>query len=246
MVRRLYGENVLFVLCGGRALLMQIAHPAVAAAVEQHSRFPQRRYRRLLDTLRLTLAIVYGTERQMQAAAGAVNAMHSRVRGPGYEAMDPRLLAWVLATMVDTGLQGYQLFLGPLSPAERQAYYQDMRRFGELLGIPAGYLPACVEEMIEYTRRTAASLQVSDAGRRLSREVFGGVVLLRPGMWLLRQVTAGLLPEPLRAQFGFGWGPRREALLQAFARLSRAVVPRLPRSLRSPPWFLMPDAWLPR
>jgi uncharacterized protein (DUF2236 family) len=243
MVRRLHGESVM--LAGlGRALLMQLAHPAVAAAVEAHSSFPDRRYQRLLSSLRLMIALVFGDEAQVAAAARSVNAMHGRVRGAAYDALDPELLSWVLATIIDTGLLTYERFVRPLTDEERQAYYEDMKHVGRLLAIPDGYLPLRHEELLEYTTRLAGELEVSPAGLKLAQQGMSAPLLLQP-VWLMSSfVTAGLLPPPLRAQFALGWGPRRETALRLVAGLSRLLIPRLPCRLRALPWFLMPDAWL--
>src|SRR5215472_8467350 len=78
-------------LGGGRALLMQLAHPGVAAGVAEHSDFRQRPVERLLRTLELTLAITFGTRTEALNAAHQINVVHQRVRGNGYSATDPRL-----------------------------------------------------------------------------------------------------------------------------------------------------------
>src|SRR5437763_12171860 len=82
-------------LGGGRALLMQVAHPGVAAGVAEHSDFRRRPVRRMLRTLELTLSLTFGGRDQALAAARQINGVHRRVRGAGYSASDPRLLLWV-------------------------------------------------------------------------------------------------------------------------------------------------------
>src|SRR5437899_9749022 len=79
-------------LGGGRALLMQLAHPGVAAGVAEHSDFRERPLRRLLRTLELTLALTFGTRERAMAAARQINGVHRRVRGETYSATDPDLL----------------------------------------------------------------------------------------------------------------------------------------------------------
>ncbi|MBM4443638.1 MAG: DUF2236 domain-containing protein, partial [Candidatus Rokubacteria bacterium] len=107
----------------GRALLLRIAHPAVAAAVARHSRYRADPLARLLRTLRPTLAIVFGTPAE---AAARINAVHTRVAGPGYRATDPALLAWVLATLIDTALLMHDRFVRPLPAPVRARYYDEM------------------------------------------------------------------------------------------------------------------------
>ena len=89
---------------GGRALLMQIAHP-VAQGVAEHSEWRRDRFGRLLRTLRPMFAIVFGNAEELREAARGVNAVHRGVTGRGYDAVDPELLLWVHATLVDTALQ---------------------------------------------------------------------------------------------------------------------------------------------
>ena len=121
MIRRVHREGVTL-LGGGRALLMQIAHPAIAAAVAEHSSFRSDPLQRLLRTLRPTLAMAFGTPTQAGRAVAMINATHRRVTGPGYGATDPALLLWVLATLIDTSLLMHERFVHPLRPAEAEAY----------------------------------------------------------------------------------------------------------------------------
>src|SRR6185503_3372914 len=58
---RLNREAMLLLGAGPRALLLQLAHPLVAAGVADHSDFRADPWRRLQATLRSYLRIVYGT-----------------------------------------------------------------------------------------------------------------------------------------------------------------------------------------
>ena len=238
-VRRMHSEGVLLV-GGGRALLLQIAHPVVAAGVADHSNYSRERWRRLLRTLRPMYEIVFGTREQALAAANGINRVHDRVKGSGYDAHDPDLLLWVLATLIDTSLVMRERFVGPLTRNEAEAYYADMCHLGLLLEVPAADLPPDLAAFRAYFDSTLASLEVSDAARGIAREL----LKLTPGSWPaiapLRLLTAGLLPPTLREQYGLGWGLKRERTLRALEACSRAIVPRLPRRIRRPPWFLMP------
>ncbi|MCI0778154.1 MAG: DUF2236 domain-containing protein [Chloroflexi bacterium] len=241
MIRRVHREGVTL-LGGGRALLMQIAHPAVAAGVAEHSSFRSDPVQRLLRTLRPTLAIAFGTRAQAERAVALINATHRKVTGPGYSATDPALLLWVLATLIDTALLMHERFVRPLSSAELEAYYEDMVLAGGLLGIPSERMPAGMSAFKTYMEDMVSSLEVSETGRQLATELFHPGSALAPAMGLLRVLTSGLLPTTLRAQFGLPWSPIREASLQVAEKLSRRVVPLLPALLRAPPPFLLPPA----
>ena len=238
-IRRLGGESVIL-LGGGRALLMQIAHPQVARGVAEHSSFRRQRWQRLLRTLRPTYAIAFGSREQALTAAAGVNRLHGGVSGDGYAATDPELLRWVLATLIDTTLSSYGRFVHPLPPHEAQSYYEDMLCFGELLGVRLETMPPDLASFHHYVSATIESLVVTEEARELARQIFR----VTPGpwavMWPLRELTAGLLPPRLRQQFGLDWGPRRESALLALGRFTRTMVPLLPARLRRPPWFLMP------
>ncbi|MDP3938732.1 MAG: oxygenase MpaB family protein [Deltaproteobacteria bacterium] len=147
-IRRVHREGVLL-LGGGRALLLQLAHPLVAEGVEAHSNFradPLGRLRRTLDTM---LAIVFGDRETALAWAGRVRETHTRVRGTlreaagpfpastPYEANDPALLLWVHATLIDTSLRVYRDFFGPLDSPALLRYYEETKRMAGVLGAPA-------------------------------------------------------------------------------------------------------------
>jgi uncharacterized protein (DUF2236 family) len=123
ITRRVNRENVLL-LGGGRALLMQLAHPLVAQGVDEHSDFRSHPIRRLRRTIRMTMAMVFGDHDTAMSAARSVNRAHAAVRGPEYEALDPDLLLWVHATLVDSALVTYETFVKRLSVVDRETFYQ--------------------------------------------------------------------------------------------------------------------------
>ena len=75
------GRERALLLGGPAALLMQIAHPLIAAAVAAHSDFGADPFRRLRGTLDAVLAISYGDADQVRTAAERVRAVHDRVQG---------------------------------------------------------------------------------------------------------------------------------------------------------------------
>src|ERR1700736_2729873 len=126
ITRRVNRENILL-LGGGRALLMQLAHPKVAAGVDEHSDFRAHPVRRLRRTIRMTMAIVFGDRETALGAARGVNQVHANVRGRDYEAMDPELLLWVYATLADTAVVTYETFVQPLAAHEREAFHDEFK-----------------------------------------------------------------------------------------------------------------------
>src|ERR1700716_1761358 len=225
IIRRVNRENVLPLLGGVRALLMQIAHPKVAAGVDEHSDFRRHPVRRLRRTLLMTMAIVFGDRETAMAAARTVNEVHGRVRGESYSAQDPELLLWVHATLVDTALVTYETFVKPLTPPEREDFYQEMKLLGELLGVPRDRFPERLHDFEAYMESMIAGpVRVDGRSRELAREIMRPRLRLLPGVAMipLDVITAGLLPDVLREQFHLPWGRGRQ-------RAFRIAVKSLPR-----------------
>jgi uncharacterized protein (DUF2236 family) len=226
ITRRVNRENILL-LGGGRALLMQLAHPKVAAGVDEHSDFRADPIRRLRRTIRMTMAIVFGDRETALAAARGVNHAHAKVQGAGYHALDPDLLLWVYATLADTALVTYEAFVQPLMPHERDEFHQEFKLLGELLGIPRDRFPNTVGDFDEYMKQMVSSGPVRVDGR--AREL--AAQIMKPRVWLLRGpvmvplnvVTTGLLTPALREQYGLRWGLRQQ---RAYA-IALKVVPRV-------------------
>jgi len=213
-------------LGGGRALLMQVAHPLVAAGVAEHSDFQRDPLARLSRTMELSLALTFGSREEVRAAARQINRTHERVSGIGYQALDPELLLWVHATLIDSALLSYRTFVGPLTTAEAEAYYQEAKPIGALLGIPAGRFPPRLAEFDAYLEKMLAGpAQPDETGRKLAALVLRPPIRRMPGALFapLEAITAGLLPEPLRRAYGLRWGRPSRALFSAV----RAALPRL-------------------
>lgn len=228
ITRRINRENVLL-LGGGRALLMQLAHPSVTAGVDDHSDFRTHPVRRLRRTIRMTMAIVFGDGETAEAAARRVNRVHAHVRGDSYHALDPELLMWVHATLVDSALVTYATFVKPLREDERDEFYQESKRLGVLLRIPRNTFPAGIEDFDAYVERmlTSGAVVVTDRARDLGRLVLRPRLRLLPGPAMIpfEIVTAGLLPATLRRQYGLAWGAGRQ---RAFG-VAVATVPKVVR-----------------
>lgn len=235
IVRRVDAEPVLL-LGGGRALLMQLAHPSVAAGVADHSDFRRDPLTRLQRTLDATYTIVFGSEEQARATAEGIRRVHDRVTGPGYAANDPELLLWVQATLVDTALRVHARFLRPLSPTEAARYYEESTLVAEVLGVPRADQPADLAAFRDYVRTMVGSLEVTDTARQVARAVLHPrLPLAEPALGLGRQLTVGLLPAPLRLRYGFEWDRQRQAALDVTCLGVRQVLSRVPSGLRRMP-----------
>ncbi len=75
-------REAIVVASWGRAILLQLAHPAVAAGVHHHSSFPgslRVSYRRLQSTVGAMLALTFGDTEQMIAAAAGIPSSGSMI-----------------------------------------------------------------------------------------------------------------------------------------------------------------------
>ena len=224
-----------FILLGGAAaLLLQIAHPLVAAGVAQHSRFREEPFGRLHRTLDSTLTVVFGEPDRARAALRRIDRRHATVTGTAgdgrpYAARDPRLLLWVQATLVLTSLRLHELVLGPLGRDERERYWSEMKPIASALGIPDTMLPPTLADLEAFERAMLREEVVPDGtSYELARSIMRPVPL--PGALYapLDALTAGLLPDGLREPLGLRWRTRERLLFRAVIvalRFVRRIAP---------------------
>jgi uncharacterized protein (DUF2236 family) len=233
-------------LGGGRALLLQVAHPLVAAGVSQHSNYREDPFGRLFRTLDTVTTIVFGSTPEAKAAAARLHRVHTRVKGDAedgtpYVATDPTLIMWVHATLVDTSLLVYETYIGPLTPAERERYYQEQKLLGEQYGVPAEQQPDTYRDFTTYVDEVVngGTLQVTDALRDVSaatmRPRLPVPVVGRPVVEYFNLVTSALMPVWLREELGLPWGPTRARVHAAQRSVIRRLIPVLPSLLRDFP-----------
>jgi uncharacterized protein (DUF2236 family) len=235
MVRRLHRER-LVLFSGARALLMQACDPLAVIGFERHSIIFDDPGLRLQRTDERMSRIYFGSREEAEATGRIVRAMHRRVRGKTperygpiprgttYDASDPRLGLWVLATLADSALVYYERIFGGLPAEERERYWREYRRVGEVLGLPPDSMPATLGELREYIdgRLRDGSLWISgdrreQAVRMVLDPPFTGWqrTAAIPVTETVRLVSTGFLPAEIRALFGFSWDPAREALLRS-------------------------------
>jgi uncharacterized protein (DUF2236 family) len=235
MVRRLHRER-LVLFSGVRALLMQACDPLAVVGFQRHSIIFDDPQTRLLRTDERMSRIYFGTVEEAEETGRVVHAMHRRVRGKTpakygpipkgttYDASDPQLGLWVLATLADSALVYYERIFGALAADERERYWSEYRQVGELLGLPSDSMPATIQELRDYIdgRLTDGSLWISDDRRELAVQMileppYSGWLRLAitPLTETIKLTSTGLLPPEIRHLFGFSWDPAREALLRS-------------------------------
>ncbi len=242
-------ELVLF-LAGGRAALMQLAHPFVAYAVDHRSRARTDLLGRFQRTFQHVFAMAFGDLDGAIASARRVHEIHARVTGPlgetappfeagrAYAANDPSALFWVHATLVESAVVAFELLVRPLTRAEKEQYYEESRRFARLFGIPGGVMPETWTDFAAYNRRMWNTLRVAQPAIDMGRFLLAPPSLSPPPLarWFER-MTAGLLPEPLREQFGLPFGLRERAAFHASIHAVRAMRRAMPAKARYVPAY---------
>jgi uncharacterized protein (DUF2236 family) len=239
-VLRTLAAEPLVGLAAGRALLMQLAHPGVAAGVAEHSDFADRPLARLFGTLDFLLVTTFGTPEQVARIAAKVRGIHGTVVGDGYSGNDPDLQMWVNATLIDSALHIHETLMRPRD-TDPEEYYRQARIVAEVLGCPLEAQPPDLAAFRAYMAETLAALEVTDAGREVAHAVLWPRKLrvLFPGLVVFRLVTAALLPGDLRDAYGLKWTPARRraaGLLLWSASAGHRVTPAF---LRRPPQPLL-------
>jgi uncharacterized protein (DUF2236 family) len=242
MTWRIDREAAIF-LGAGRALLLQLAHPWVAAAIEQHSDTFADPIRRFHRTFSVVFSMVFGSLDQSLSAARSLHRLHAEIGGRLPSAAGPfpagslyfanavPALCWVYATLIDTALVAYELVLPPLTMEQREGYYSESRLFAALFGIPDECLPRDWSAFSAYIAAMVQSntLTVTDQAGIMGRRLIAGADTWLPVPASYRALTAALLPPPLRASFGL---PDGTATARQLIAAIRRFYPFLPARLR--------------
>jgi uncharacterized protein (DUF2236 family) len=242
---RVNREAAIF-LGAGRALLLQLAHPWVAAAIAEHSRTLADPIGRFHRTFSITFTLVFGTLDQALRAARHLHQRHSAIQGVLPKAVGPfaagahyranhvAALRWVYATLVESALMAHDLVLPAMAAQERELYYWESRRFAALFGVPASALAPDWTGFATYCEamRQPDSLAVSDAARAIATEIFaGGGLWVRAPRWY-RALTAQMLPPHLREGFDLRGRDVEPRIAAQAITWGRSFYPALPERLR--------------
>ena len=247
MVSQRVNAERLMLLAWPRAILLQLAHPLVAAGVAQHSTFgagPRAAVSRLWQTVRAMLALTYGAPPSQRAAIDGIRAIHRRVHGTlsaavgpfpagtPYSAEDPALLLWVHLTLLESIVLVHDALFGSLSAADRDAYCAESAWVPIALGARDADVPRTWAALVAAVRAAHASgvLVVGEDARAVSADVLSPPLgpLALPLSSAMRFVTRGWLPEPIRQQYGLSWSAgdsRRLPLVLKTLRAARRVLP---------------------
>ncbi len=233
-------------LAAGRATLLQLAHPWVAAAIAEHSKTLHDPIGRFHQTFRVMFTMSFGSVEQAIAVARHLHTRHqgihgalpqavgSFVAGSRYEANEVRALLWVYATLIDSTVMAYDLVLPALTSAEREQYYSESRIAAAFFGLAHDVFPSNWEAFAKYKESMYSSdtLAVNPVARHLAEQVLSGA-----GSWLripswYRALTSHLLPARLREEFGLIYGEREKQFAERALEWIGRLYHRLPDGVR--------------
>jgi uncharacterized protein (DUF2236 family) len=227
---------------GARAVLMQAAHPLVIAGARETGFYERNPWKRLQRTLILTYAITFGSKPEAKAAADRINQVHARIKGVDvvtgrpYDALDPELLLYVHACLVDSALLFEELTVGNLDDAGRQRFHEEQMLVAEMVGVPREMIPPSVPALRAYLGdvEDRGELLVTDAARHVSELFFDPPrdADWRPVLRGVSRLAFGTLPPALREQYGTRLSPAEGVAMRGTFAAMRALRPLLPPKLR--------------
>ncbi|MGK3199527.1 oxygenase MpaB family protein [Amycolatopsis sp. MEPSY49] len=250
------------VLLAGQVLVLQVAHPVVAAGVRDHSDYTSDPWTRLMRTGASLSIYVYGGAAGARVEAARLRSLHRSFTGTSdgrrYSALDPLAYGWVHATLVMVPVDAQRFFGQPLSTSELEEYYAQMCDVGRMLGVRARDLPPDWAGFERYYDSMVAGFATNAAIEQLFetiRTVPKPVSWLRDSWWRpVRDLQArgqmflirATLPPVLRERLGLQWTPRDQRRFARFARVVRLVATPIPPGFRTAHmrWIGKLNVWL--
>jgi uncharacterized protein (DUF2236 family) len=247
-----YAGDVRILAAAGYALVLQVAHPTVAAGVREHSDYARDPWGRLLRTLDYANVMVYGGSAAAVSTARRLRRTHERIRGitpegHRYTALEPEAWAWVHATLVEAMVTGHGRFGRHLDAAEVDQLYSEWRAIGALIGVGEADLPVDWGGFRRYfdgmvQQRLQDNDVVHGVLASLARPAPPPVPLLAGWAWrvgrmplarVLSLATIGLLPPILRQRCGLRWTRAQQLELDALGAAVRSLTPVMPAYLKN-------------
>jgi len=237
---------------GPAAAILQIAHPRIAQGVYDHSNFRSDALGRLQRTLRGTNRIAFGRVSKAEAIKERLAAVHRTVRGdvsPGmaggpYSAFEPDLLRWVLATLIEAAVRGYEFIYGngSLSLARKESFYRDMCRFGSFFGLKETECPDTWAAFQVYYREMIDGDLLGS--HPICAELAHAIVAPRdsPGIralgWATNFLPVETMPKNVRERLGLRSTVWTRVRMGTTRKLLPKLWPHLPARMRFHPEYL--------
>lgn len=249
MLRRVHEQRIVGLLYGQRGLMVGAVDPVVTVGTFMSSAGAAKPFDRLVRTARVFEKTFFGTRAEADRELARVHRLHRRTRGElaqaagpypagtRYDALDPRQMLWTLACIADSGQTLYEELVRPLGDDEREALWQDYRRWGELFSLPRSETPATYAEFRAWFdgRLAGDEVHLTDEAREIGHIVgleIPGAPVDRPALELLNLLVIGSLPPRVRRMYRLRWTPAHAAAYRAAAAAHRAARPLVPKAIR--------------
>ena len=242
---RINRESALF-LGAGRAALLQLAHPWVSTALDQHSSLLAKPIARFHNTFRVVFTMIFGSAPQAFRAAQSLYQLHTEINGrlpagvagyasgSRYEALQLPALLWVYATLIESAVLAYQCVLPALTSSELASYYAESKILAGLFGLSPDAMPSDWTSFQAYIAEMCSSqaLGVNDRSRFMAQRIMAG-----SSSWIhvphwYQALTAELLPARFREEFGLAFGRTEQVSARRARRWLPRVYGKLPSALR--------------
>ncbi|MEV5720885.1 oxygenase MpaB family protein [Amycolatopsis mediterranei] len=245
-------------LLAEQVLVLQVAHPVVAAGVRDHSDYTADPWTRLMRTVASLSIYVYGGTAGAQVEAARLRALHRTFTGVAdgrrYSALEPAAYAWVHATLVKAPVDAQRFFGQQLSTSELSEYYAQMRGIGLMLGVRERDLPRDWADFERYYDAMVAGFGANSTIETLFetiRTVPKPVRFLPDSWWRRLQrgqllLVRATLPPSLRETLGLQWTDADQRRFERFAACVRIVSTPIPAWVRTAPmrWVGKLNVWL--
>jgi uncharacterized protein (DUF2236 family) len=249
ILRRIHSERAVGLFYGQRALMIGALNPLTFVGTYESTNARMKPFQRLSHTAEVFETIFFGSRAEADKMLAFVHRLHERVKGEmpedagvvkkgsPYSAFDPELMLWTMAVIADSGPFFYELFVAPLSPAEREQLWQDYVRFGELFGMPREVAPPTYPEFRAWfdgmlaSERMFLTPEAKEIGYATAFEI-PMPAYRAPAKAVHDLIMLGAIPQRVRELYGIPYRRRQQVAFRAVVRGLRAARPVTPRSVR--------------
>lgn len=227
-------------------VIMQLSWPEVGWGVRDSRVDSGNVYKHPLKRARTTfqyLAVAtVGSDEDKRLYREAVDRVHrlvhstpeSRVK---YSALDPKLQMWVAACLYVGFEDVFEWLHGPLTDADREAFYASAHTLGTTLQVRREQWPATRAEFDDYWRDGIARVRF-DAP--VAKHLVGLTelrMLPQPATLLFgrinKWITTGFLHREFRDELGLPWNPRDQRRFEKFLAATARLNAMLPETIRT-------------
>ena len=228
-------KNPVALWTGGiAAVIMELAHPSIRAAIWDQSSFRSNPLGRLRRTGMAAMMTVYGPRSISQSMIAGVVRMHARINGRdetgrNYSANDPHLLTWVQSTAAYGFSNAYHRFVRPLSVAQFDQFYQEGYPASMLYGATKAARSqaeldcvfGAIHQDLQPSKCIFQFLQIMNEAAALPRP-------LRPMQRMLVRAGVELVPNTIRQRLGlsaqYGLHPWQRSIARVAGLMSDRIV----------------------